>query len=444
MVDLKLNIDGVTDIASTEEIKLFENETSLHLEKITQKSGKGNDFLGWVDLPCEISNDFIEKLKEDAERIAQNSEVLVVAGIGGSYLGARAVIDALDCHFATKSENNKYPKVVYAGHNIAEDYIYELLQFLDDKNYSIVVISKSGTTTETAIAFRLLKSHIENKYGKEKAKNRIFAITDSSKGALRKLAETEGYTTYSIPDDVGGRFSVFTPVGLLPIAAAGCDIKQLIEGAVNMRSHLLNTKEFFDNPAFLYAATRNVLYNKGKIVEILAHYLPDIFYIAEWWKQLFGESEGKDNKGIMPMGVNFTTDLHSMGQYIQEGKRIIFETALCIENNKNTIEIAEDPDDFDGLNYLAGKSLGFVNAMAEKGTSMAHKEGGVPVIKLSMPQLNERNIGELFYFFQMSCAISGYMLEANPFDQPGVEAYKKNMFALLGKPGYENLADKLK
>ncbi len=437
MIDLRLNIDGVADFVSHDEVKIFQNETAFHFDNILKKTGKGKDALGWVDIPGNINNDFLKQILEEADRITANSDVIVVAGIGGSYLGARAVIEALNNHFPIQQEKHKHPKIVFAGHNLSEDYHYQLLKWLDDKSYSVIVISKSGTTTETAIAFRFLKEHLENKYGKKDAKNRIIAITDANKGALRKLAEAEGYATYTIPDNVGGRYSVFTPVGLLPIAAAGYDIKQLINGACNMKNYLLKTNDIFKNPAFLYATTRNILHNKGKVIEIMAHYLPNLYYFTEWWKQLFGESEGKDNKGIFPAAVNFTSDLHSMGQYIQEGKRLMFETVLFAGKNKKELKIPKDNDDFDGLNYIAGKNLGQVNSMAEKGTTIAHIEGGVPVIKLSLSGLDEKNIGELLYFFMMSCALSGYIINVNPFDQPGVEAYKANMFGLLGKPGYE-------
>ncbi len=438
MINLNLNIGGTFDFITQNEIELFENEISFHFKQIKDRKDKGSKLTGWATLPGDTSHDFLDKIIKDAERITQNSEVLVVSGIGGSYLGTRAVIEALDDHFHLKPGNNNKPEVVYAGHNLSEDYLFELLKWLNDKEYSIVVISKSGTTTETALSFRLLKNHIENKYGKRKAKGRIVAITDARKGSLHKLAEKEGYTTYAIPADIGGRYSVLTPVGLFPIAAAGYDIKQIIAGARNMQNFLFNTSALFENPAFLYAAVRNILYNKGKGVEILAYYLPNLFFLAEWWKQLFGESEGKENKGILPVSANFTTDLHSLGQYIQQGKRILFETVLSIDKNKNQLKIPDDADNYDGLNYLAGKNVGFINSMAEKATTLAHIEGGVPVIRISVPGLNEKILGELLYFFQMSCAISGYVLDVNPFDQPGVEDYKKNMFALLGKPGYQN------
>lgn len=444
MIDLKLNIDGISDFINREEIESFKNEIDLHFNKIREKTGRGKEFLGWVDLPEKTSKDFLDQLTEQAERVIANSDVIVVAGIGGSYLGARAVIEALKSHFKSNHLSFKQPEVVYAGYNLSQDYHSELMEWLEDKSYSVIVISKSGTTTETAIAFRFLKEQLENKFGKKEAKNRIVAITDANKGALRKLAGEEGYTTFTIPDDVGGRYSVFTPVGLFPIAAAGYDIHRLIEGAYNMQKTLMNTDDFFKNPAFLYATLRNVLYNKGKVVEIMAHYLPNLFYLTEWWKQLFGESEGKENKGIFPVGANFTTDLHSMGQYIQEGKRLMFETVLSVDKTRKNLKIPKDPDDFDGLNYLAGKELEQVNSMAEKGTTLAHIDGDVPVIKFSIPQLDEKTLGELLYFFQMSCALSGYILDVNPFDQPGVEAYKTNMFGLLGKPGFEERMKELK
>ena len=446
MISLGINIESTLSFLSENEIKLFQKEIELHYKNIYNKTGKGNDFLGWVNLPSNTKEELISKLEQDADRLKQNSEVIVVTGIGGSYLGAKAVIDALSNNFTQlldKSERNA-PLVLFAGQNIDEDYISDLLDVLNKKDYSIIVISKSGTTTEPAIAFRLLKQHIEEKYGKDNAKERIIAVTDKSKGALKKLADNEGYSTYVIPDDVGGRYSVLSPVGLLPIAAAGFNIRELLNGAQAMQKHLASEKELMNNPAALYAVVRNILYQKGKTTEILANYNPCLANITEWWKQLFGESEGKENKGIFPAGVNFTCDLHSMGQYIQEGLRNIFETVISIEKPAAKIAIPKDPADMDGLNFLSGKRFSFVNKMAEKGTMLAHIEGGVPNVLITLPAINEHTLGELIYFFEMACALSGYILDVNPFDQPGVEAYKKNMFALLGKPGYEDLAKKLK
>ncbi|MCF8302022.1 MAG: glucose-6-phosphate isomerase, partial [Bacteroidales bacterium] len=385
-------------------------------------------------------------IEETARNIAENSEIHVVIGIGGSYLGARAVIEALQHSFSEflKKEDRKAPYVIFAGNNISEDYLADLLEVLNDKDYSLTVISKSGTTTEPAIAFRILRNHLEDKYGKEEAKNRIIAITDKSKGALRKLADDEGYQSYIVPDDVGGRYSVLTPVGLVPIAIAGFDIRKLIGGAVEMQQHLASTPEINKNPAALYAAIRNAIYRKGKPIEVMVNYIPSLFYFTEWWKQLYGESEGKDHKGIFPAGVNNTTDLHSMGQYIQDGLRLLFETVLTVDETRKNLKIPKDKDNLDGLNYLAGKKIQHVNKMAEEGTMLAHIDGEVPNIRIIIPRLTEETLGQLIYFYEMACAISGYILEVNPFNQPGVEAYKKNMFALLGKPGFEKQTESLK
>ena len=363
--------------------------------------------------------------------------MVVIAGIGGSYLGAKAVIDALNNSFDWLSTDRKNPVIVYAGHNISEDYLAELLDFLKGRSFGIVNISKSGTTTETALAFRLLKTLLESQAGKEVAKQRIVAITDASRGALRQLADLEGYKTYVIPDNVGGRYSVLTPVGLLPIAVAGHDIKQLVEGARLMEEQCAPCTTFEANPAAVYAAVRNELYRQGKKIEILVNYHPKLHFVSEWWKQLYGESEGKENKGIFPAAVDLTTDLHSMGQWIQEGERTIFETVISLTDPNREMVIPSDKDNLDGLNYLAGKRVDQVNKMAELGTLLAHVDGGVPNLKVSLPALNERYLGQLLYFFEKACGISGYLLGVNPFDQPGVEAYKKNMFALLEKPGYE-------
>lgn len=434
---VKIDISATKGFVSEYEIDNLKSNLENCYSDLINKNGLGNDFLGWISLPDEIDDEFIKDIEKEARRIDEISDVFVVVGIGGSYLGARAVIEALGLYFDTQNQKKKSPKILYAGHNISEEYHTQLINFLDDKNYSLTVISKSGTTTEPAIAFRLLKNHIEKKYGKKEAKNRIIAITDKQKGALKKLADKEGYKTYVVPDDIGGRYSVLTPVGLLPIAVAGFDIRKLKEGAENMKKIIFNNNSIKLNPAFLYAALRNLLYNKGKTIEIMVNYEPKLFYFSEWWKQLYGESEGKKNKGIYPSSVGFTTDLHSMGQYIQEGQRNIFESVISIENQKKLLKIPFNEDNSDELNYISDKSLGEVNKMAELGTTLAHFDGGVPVIKIIIDQLNEFTIGELIYFYEFACGLSGYLLGINPFDQPGVEAYKKNMFALLEKPGFE-------
>jgi len=438
---LKIDISDIYDLAPEESILALEEKVTECNNALYSKSGKGSDFLGWLDLPSRFPADEIVKIKYTAAGLAENSDIIVVIGIGGSYLGARAVIDALSYNFSsilTKDER-KAPLILYAGQNISESYHKELLEILDKNDYSIIVISKSGTTTEPAIAFRLLKEHIENKYGKEDAKKRIAAVTDSSRGALKKVADIEGYTSFIIPDDVGGRFSVLTPVGLLPIAAAGFDIDKLLAGAKDMEELCRNEKHIQKNPADLYAAARYLLHTNGKSLEILAGFEPNLNYIIEWWKQLYGESEGKDGKGIFPAGVNFTTDLHSMGQYLQDGVRFIFETVLTVASASKELRVPETTDNIDEMNFVAGKRLGEINKMAELGTRIAHIEGGVPNISISIDKLDEYELGGLIYFFEKACAISGYLLGVNPFDQPGVEAYKKNMFALLGKPGYEEL-----
>ncbi|HNW99073.1 MAG TPA: glucose-6-phosphate isomerase [Bacteroidales bacterium] len=444
MTKIKVDISNALGVNAEKEIKNSLKNYKSSYKSLVGKTGKGNDFLGWVNLPSSINKSLTEKILEVSERISKNSEIVVVIGIGGSYLGARAVIDALSNHFNNLDEGNKFPKIIYAGNNISEDYHAELLELLDKKDYSVIVISKSGTTTEPAIAFRLIKKHIEKKYGKEKSKKRIIAITDKAKGALKKLSVSEGYETFDIPDDVGGRYSVLTPVGLLPIAVAGIDIKKIISGAVEMEKHLCNNVDVENNPAALYAIARNVLYKKGKTTEILAAYQPSLQYIAEWWKQLYGESEGKENKGIFPASVSFTADLHSMGQYIQQGLRNIFETVISIDSPKKKLQIPNDKDNLDGLNFISGKRLNEVNKMAELGTMLAHVDGKVPNIKISIPVLDEKNLGALIYFFEFACGLSGYMLDVNPFDQPGVEAYKNNMFALLDKPGYEKQSKAIK
>ena len=436
MSELKVNLSNILDFVSKEEINSFKTKIEKSQSLLENKTGKGNDFLGWLNLPSSISNAQISEIEKVAQDLRNKSEIVVVIGIGGSYLGAKAVIEAMGNSFS-QLQSNGNPHIIFAGQNICEDYHAELLHLLNSKNYSIVVISKSGTTTEPAIAFRLLKQHLENKVGKSEAANRIVAITDQSKGALRKLADTEGYRTFVIPDDVGGRYSVLTPVGLLPIAVAGFDIRQMVEGAVIAEKETSASVAFEENPACIYVAARNALYQKGKKVEIMVNYTPKLHYLTEWWKQLYGESEGKENKGIFPAGVDFTSDLHSMGQYIQEGERMIFETVISVENYSHKLTIPNDPENLDQLNFLSGKRYSEVNKMAELGTIAAHNDGGVPCISISIPELSAYWIGYTLYFFERACAISGYVLDVNPFDQPGVEAYKKNMFALLGKPGFE-------
>lgn len=446
MIDLKVDTRGLEGFVTKEAIDSFTNELILHQGAVINKTGKGNDFLGWVTLPDEIDEDLINSVENDARFIARSADIFVVVGIGGSYLGSRAVIEALQNNFASllSHDHRGKPLVVYAGNNISEDYLADLLKILDQRDYTLTVISKSGTTTEPAIAFRILRRHIEDKYGKEEARKRIIAITDQSRGALKRLATAEGYKTYVVPDDVGGRYSVLTPVGLLPIAVAGFDIRKLIEGARAMKEVVTKAKTLEENPAFKYVAARNALYRSGKPVEIMVNYQPSLTFITEWWKQLYGESEGKQNRGIFPAGVSFTTDLHSMGQYVQEGLRILFETVLSIEQPQKNVTVPFQDDDADGLNFIAGKRLCQVNKEAERGTLLAHMDGGVPNILITLPQLNEYTLGQLIYFYEFACALSGYVLDVNPFDQPGVEAYKKNMFALLGKPGFEKQSEELR
>ncbi len=411
---------------------------------IHEKTGLGNDFLGWVELPNNYDKDEFARIQKAAQKIQSDSDVLLVIGIGGSYLGARAAIEMIGHSFrnSLSKEERKSPEVYFVGQNISSTYMMDLIDVIKDKDISINVISKSGTTTEPAIAFRIFKDLLEKKYGKEEASKRIYATTDSSKGALKKLATEEGYETFIIPDDVGGRFSVLTPVGLLPIAAAGLDIEAMMSGAQEATKDF-SSSDLKSNYSYQYAVVRNALHRKGKDVELLVNYEPQLHYVSEWWKQLFGESEGKDNKGILPASVDFSTDLHSMGQYIQEGKRIIFETVLNVENVKRHMTIEEADVDLDGLNYLAGKTVDFVNQKAFQGTLLAHTDGQVPNLIVNIPQIDEYNFGYLVYFFEKACALSGYLLGVNPFDQPGVEAYKKNMFALLGKPGFEKEKEEL-
>lgn len=431
-MNLRLDISKTIGVVTEKEIFALADAAEKANRQLEDGTGKGNDFLGWVDLPSSTTETVLDEIQSTANYLCSNCDVLIVVGIGGSYLGAKAVIDALSGAF--DQLENKKTILLYAGHNIGEDYLFELSQYLQGKSFGIINISKSGTTTEPALAFRILKKQLEDSVGKEETKNRIVAITDKARGALRTLADKEGYKTFVIPDNVGGRFSVLTPVGLLPIAVTGIDIKQLIAGAVSMEKATNTSIPFADNPAAIYAATRNELYRKGKKIEILANFSPNLHYVSEWWKQLYGESEGKEHKGIFTASVDFTTDLHSMGQWIQEGERSIFETVLSIAKPQHTMEIPSDEQDLDGLNYLAGKRVDYVNKMAELGTQMAHVDGGVPNIRIELPELNAYYLGQLLYFFERACGISGYLLGVNPFDQPGVEAYKKNMFKLLNKP----------
>lgn len=437
MNNLKVHYKQALGVVKENEIDdIIKKIIPLH-QQIHDKKGKGNDFLGWVDLPEQTNFSIIEDINKTTQNLKEKVELVVVIGIGGSYLGARAVIDALNHNFSFLRKENDYPHIVYAGNNIGEDYLADLLEVLNQKTYALLVISKSGTTTEPAIAFRILKNHLENKVGKRAARDLIIAITDKAKGALKTLSDSEGYKSYIIPDDVGGRYSVLTPVGLLPIALAGIDIQSLIKGALDMQKITSNIDSPVNNPSIVYAAVRNALYKKGKSVEILASYTPSLQYIIEWWKQLYGESEGKENKGIFPAGVNFTCDLHSMGQYIQEGERFLFETVISIKTPRQHLLLEADSTNLDGLNFLSGKRLHEINRMAELGTALAHVDGGVPNISIEIPELNPYYLGQLIYFFEKACAYSGYFIDVNPFDQPGVEAYKKNMFALLGKPGFE-------
>ena len=437
MENIKLNIEKTLGFISKEKLASYEPKVKACMETLEKGTGLGNDFLGWLHLPSSITQEHLDDLKATAQVLRENCEVVVVAGIGGSYLGARAVIEAMSDSFAwLKEKKAGQPVILFAGHNIGEDYLYELTTYLQDKKFGIINISKSGTTTETALAFRLLKEQCERQRGKEMARKVIVAVTDAKKGAARTTADKEGYKSFIIPDNVGGRFSVLTPVGLLPIAVAGFDIEQLVNGAREMEK-VCASENLMENPSALYAATRNELYQNGKKIEILVNFQPKLHYFMEWWKQLFGESEGKDHKGIYPSSVDFSTDLHSMGQWIQEGERTIYETVVSVETPNHELKVPTDAENLDGLNFLAGKRIDEVNKMAELGTQLAHVDGGVPNMRVSVPMLNEFYLGELIYFFEIACGISGYLLEVNPFNQPGVEAYKKNMFALLNKPGYE-------
>ena len=439
---IELDIKNVYQAVPEEKINALEPEAKAAIEHVFNKDAAGNDFLGWVDLPTRTDETLINDINASAEALRATCDVVVSIGIGGSYLGAKAVIEALSDSFAAYGHRRQGPEVLFAGQNIGEDYLYELQDYLKDKKFGIIVISKSGTTTEPAIAFRLLKAQLEAQIGKEEATKRIVAITDAKRGALRKLADEEGYKTFIIEDSVGGRFSVLSPVGLLPIAVAGFDIESLIEGAQDMQNALAVPSAH--NLAMRYAAARNALYRDGKKIEILVNYNPKLHYFGEWWKQLYGESEGKDHKGIFPAAVDNTTDLHSMGQWIQDGERIIFETVLSVEKPEFEVVIPEDKDNLDGLNYIASLRVDNVNKMAEAGTRLAHIDGGVPNLRISIPALEEEYLGQLIYFFELACGVSGYMLGVNPFNQPGVEDYKRNMFALLAKPGYEKETEALR
>lgn len=444
MNKLFIDVSRISDFISKDDPIVSESKVNEKLLLLHNKTGPGNDFLGWIDLPLSISEELIKDIEESASFLRKNTKLLIVIGIGGSYLGAKAVIEALSNNFAGFENIKHKPMVLFAGQNLDEDYLAELLELLDDINYGIAVISKSGTTTEPAVAFRILKSHLETKLGKHKASELIVAITDEKKGALRKMAGIEGYKTFDIPDDIGGRFSVLTPVGLFPIAYAGYDIRKLLKGAREMAKLTDPSVPVEKNPSAIYASARNKLYLSGKKIEILANYNNKLIFFSEWWKQLYGESEGKNGKGIFPASVNFTADLHSMGQYIQEGERHIFETIISVKNPDKKLFVPFDAKNLDELNYLSGKRINEVNRMAELGTMLAHIDGNVPNIKIELEDISEESLGQLIYFFEKACGISGYLLGVNPFNQPGVEAYKKNMFALLEKPGFEEETMKIK
>lgn len=434
--NLTFNYQRALSFFSQDELDNMQAQVSAAHDVLTNKTGAGNDFLGWVDLPVDYDKEEFDRIKKAAAKIREDSDVLIVVGIGGSYLGAKAAIDFLTGPFYNYTAK---PQIIFAGNNISPNYLNSILETIEGKDVSVNIISKSGTTTEPAIAFRILKDYLEKKYGKEEARKRIYATTDKAKGALKNLANEEGYESFVVPDDVGGRYSVLTAVGLLPIAVCGADIDAMMQGAADAREAYASDS-LKENECYQYAAIRNILHQKGKNVEMLVNYEPELQYTIEWWKQLYGESEGKDNKGIFPAGACFSTDLHSMGQYIQDGMRMLFETVLYVKNPKTNIVIEEDADNVDGLNFLAGKTMDFVNKKAFEGTLLAHTDGGVPNLIVELEKLDEYTFGQLVYFFEKACGISGYLLGVNPFNQPGVESYKKNMFALLGKPGYE--ADK--
>ena len=437
MKNINLDITKAAQFLKAGTVEAYESRVKAAQEALENGTCPGNDFLGWLHLPSSITPAFLDEIQATADILRAKCEVIVVAGIGGSYLGARAVIEALGNSFAWLLQDKKNPTILFAGNNIGEDYLFELTDYLKGKKFGVINISKSGTTTETALTFRLLKKQCEAQRGKEDARDVIVAVTDAKKGAARICADKEGYKSFIIPDNVGGRFSVLTPVGLLPIACAGFDVKELVGGAQEMERACGMNVPFAENPAAQYAAVRNGLYNAGKKIEIVINYQPKLHFFAEWWKQLYGESEGKDHKGIFPAACDFTTDLHSMGQWIQEGERSIFETVISVEEPERKLFFPHDEENLDGLNFLEGKRVDDVNKMAELGTRLAHVDGGVPNIRISVPRLNAYYIGQLIYFFEIACGISGNLLQVNPFNQPGVEAYKKNMFALLNKPGYE-------
>lgn len=444
MAKVTFDYSKAESFISNDEVNSMKEIAENAKKVLVERTGAGNDFLGWIDLPVDYDKEEFDRIKKAAAKIQSDSEVLIVIGIGGSYLGARAAIEFLRHGFYNNvpKEVRKTPEIYYAGNSISPSYLQGLLDVVGDRDFSVNIISKSGTTTEPAIAFRIFKEKLEKKYGKEEAAKRIYATTDKAKGALKNLATEEGYESFVVPDDVGGRFSVLTAVGLLPIAVSGADIDKLMEGAASGREKALNNT-FEDNDAVKYAAIRNILLRKGKSIEITANYEPSLHYFGEWWKQLYGESEGKDQKGIFPAAVDLTTDLHSMGQFIQDGSRLMFETVVNIEKTDADIVIQEEADDLDGLNYLAGKDMDFVNKSAMNGTILAHTDGNVPNLMVNVPEQNEFYLGELFYMYEFACGVSGYILGVNPFNQPGVESYKKNMFALLGKPGYEDMTAEL-
>lgn len=444
MKEIRFDYGKALGFVSKDEVKAMAPYIKVAHDTVENKSGAGNDFLGWVDLPVNYDKDEFARIKKAAEKIRNDSDALIVIGIGGSYLGARAAIEMLSHSFynSVSKDMRKGPQIFYAGNSISSTYLADLIEAVDGLDFSVNVISKSGTTTEPAIAFRVFKEILEKKYGKEGAKSRIYATTDKARGALKTLADAEGYETFVVPDDVGGRFSVLTAVGLLPIAAAGIDIDAMMQGAADGRK-LYSNPDLDENPCYQYAAVRNCLLRKGKNIEMMINFEPSLHYFAEWWKQLYGESEGKDQKGIFPAAADFSTDLHSMGQYIQDGQRMLFETAILVDSPRKDVVIKANDDNLDGLNFLAEKSLDFVNLKASQGTALAHTDGGVPNLMVYVPELDAYNFGKLVYFFEKACAISGYVLGVNPFNQPGVEAYKKNMFALLGKPGYSDMQAEL-
>ena len=444
MNEIRFDYEKAKGFISDAEIKALAPYVKVAHDTVQNKTGAGNDFLGWVDLPVDYDKEEFARIKKAAEKIRNDSDILIVIDIGGSYLGARAAIEMLSHSFynSVSKDMRKGPQIFYAGNSISSTYLADLIEAVKDVDFSVNVISKSGTTTEPAIAFRVFKEILEKKYGKEGAKSRIYSTTDKARGALKTLSDSEGYETFVVPDDVGGRFSVLTAVGLLPIAVAGIDIDAMMQGAADGRT-LYSNPDMDKNPCYQYAAVRNCLLRKGKNIEMMINFEPSLHYFGEWWKQLYGESEGKDNKGIFPAAADFSTDLHSMGQYIQDGQRMLFETAILVDAPRKDITIEANEDNLDGLNFLSGKTLDYVNLQAAQGTALAHTDGGVPNLAVRVPELNAYNFGKLVYFFEMACAISGYILGVNPFDQPGVEAYKKNMFALLGKPGYEDMQSEL-